>query len=95
MQPDVEMVKSMNQYDSGKNNDGNNMICDCDIVKMKKVNKYIRKHNYAREICETLGVSRRALQGYEKAGLVTASGRNKYGHLLYDKDAEMRIAQIK
>lgn len=36
MQPDVEMVKSMNQYDSGKNNDGNNMICDCDIVKMKK-----------------------------------------------------------
>ena len=48
-----------------------------------------------REICETLGVSRRALQGYEKAGLVTASGRNKYGHLLYDKDAEMRIAQNK
>ena len=48
-----------------------------------------------REICETLGVFRRALQGYEKAGLVTASGRNKYGHLLYDKDAEMRIAQIK
>lgn len=48
-----------------------------------------------REICEALGVSRRALQGYEKAGLVTASGRNKYGHLLYDKDAEMRIAQIK
>ena len=48
-----------------------------------------------REICEALGVSRRALQGYEKAGLVTASGRNKYGHLLYDKDAEARIAQIK
>ena len=46
-----------------------------------------------REICETLGVSRRALQGYEKAGLVISSGRNKY--LLYDKDAEMRIAQIK
>ena len=36
LQPDVEMVKSMNQYDSGKNNDGNNMIFDCDIVKMKK-----------------------------------------------------------
>lgn len=48
-----------------------------------------------REICESLGVSRRALQGYEKAGLVAASGRNKYGHLLYDKDAETRIAQIK
>lgn len=48
-----------------------------------------------REICETLGVSRRALQGYEKAGLVTATGRNKYGHLLYDNAAETRIAQIK
>lgn len=48
-----------------------------------------------REICETLGVSRRALQGYEKAGLVTATGQNKYGHLLYDNAAETRIAQIK
>ena len=48
-----------------------------------------------REICEAHGVSRRAIQGYEKAGLVTASGRNKYGHLLYDKNAEMRIARIK
>lgn len=38
MQPDVEMVKSMNQYDSGKNNDGNNMICDCDIVELSEVN---------------------------------------------------------
>lgn len=36
LQPHVEMVKSMNQYDSGKNNDSNNMICDCDIMKMKK-----------------------------------------------------------
>ncbi len=36
LQPHVEMVKSMNQYDSGKNNDSSNMICDCDIVKMKK-----------------------------------------------------------
>ena len=48
-----------------------------------------------REICEALGVSRRAIQGYEKAGLVSASARNKYGHLLYDKHAEERIAQIK
>lgn len=31
------MVKSMNQYDSGKNNDSNNMIFDCNIVKMKKL----------------------------------------------------------
>ena len=33
-----------------------------------------------REIFETLEISRRALQGYEKAGLVSATGRNKYGH---------------
>lgn len=32
-----------------------------------------------REICESLGVSRRTLQGYEKAGLVASTGRNKYG----------------
>lgn len=38
-----------------------------------------------REICEALEVSRRAIQGYEKAGLVVATGRNKYGHLLYDE----------
>ena len=48
-----------------------------------------------REICETLEISRRALQGYEKAGLVSATGRNKYGHLLYDETAKLRIAKIK
>lgn len=42
-----------------------------------------------------LGVSRRAVQGYEKAGLVSASSRNKYGHLLYDEQAQERIARIK
>lgn len=44
-----------------------------------------------REICETLEVSRRAIQGYENAGLVKATGRNKYGHLLYDDKAKERI----
>lgn len=48
-----------------------------------------------REICETLEVSRRAVQGYEKAGLVSATNRNKYGHLLYDETAMLRIARIK
>lgn len=48
-----------------------------------------------REICNTLGVSRRAVQGYETAGLVSASGRNKYGHLLYDKKAQKRIELIR
>lgn len=48
-----------------------------------------------REICEALEVSRRAVQGYEKAGLVSATDRNKYGHLLYDEAAMLRIARIK
>ena len=48
-----------------------------------------------REICEVLEVSRRAVQGYEKAGLVSATDRNKYGHLLYDEAAMLRIARIK
>lgn len=48
-----------------------------------------------REICETLEVSRRAIQGYENAGLVKATGRNKYGHLLYDDKAKERIAKIR
>ena len=47
-----------------------------------------------REICETLEVSRRAIQGYENAGLVKATGRNKYGHLLYDDKAK-EIAKIR
>ena len=34
------------------------------------------------EVCEAFGVSRRAIQGYEKAGLVSASGKNERGYLL-------------
>ncbi len=48
-----------------------------------------------REVCESLSVSRRAVQGYEKAGLVSATGKNERGHLLYDRDARERIKQIK
>ncbi|MBR2407846.1 MAG: MerR family transcriptional regulator [Lachnospiraceae bacterium] len=47
------------------------------------------------ELCDTVGVSRRAVQGYEKEGLVEASDRNKFGYLLYDEKAQLRIAQIK
>ena len=32
-----------------------------------------------REICNIVGVSRRAVQGYEENGLVISSGKNKYG----------------
>lgn len=55
----------------------------------------MKKDKTLREICSEVGVSRRAVQGYEKVGLVHASGRNKYGHLLYDKEAEKRIEEIK
>lgn len=48
-----------------------------------------------RELCDTFGVSRRAIQGYEKAGLITASGKNNRGHLLYDETAQDRIMRIK
>ena len=48
-----------------------------------------------REICEETGVTRRAVQGYEKAGLISASGRNKYGYLLYSPETEVRIREIR
>lgn len=48
-----------------------------------------------REVCHMAGVTRRAVQGYEKEGLVMAAGRNKYGHLLYDTYAVERIMVIK
>ena len=47
------------------------------------------------EVCSVLEVSRRAVQGYENAGLVSATGKNKYGHLLYDEEAQGRIKQIR
>lgn len=34
-----------------------------------------------REICRLTDVSRRAIQGYEKEGLVMPCGKNKYGYL--------------
>ena len=48
-----------------------------------------------REVCEMLNVSRRAVQGYENAGLVSASGRNDRGYLLYDEKAQKRIEKIR
>lgn len=48
-----------------------------------------------REVCEAVGVSRRAVQGYENAGLVTATDKNKRGYLLYDKDTQNKIKRIK
>lgn len=45
-----------------------------------------------REVCNELGVSRRAVQGYESLGLVQATSKNKYGYLLYD---EVMVEQIR
>lgn len=47
-----------------------------------------------REVCEMLKVSRRAIQGYEKIGLIKPTAKNKYGHLLYDEQTVNQIAGI-
>lgn len=47
------------------------------------------------EVCKALGVTRRAVQGYEHAGLVAAAARNKYGYLLYGEKEQERIRKIK
>ena len=48
-----------------------------------------------REVCQSLGVSRRAVQGYENAKLVSATNKTQSGHLLYNDSARDRIKQIK
>ena len=48
-----------------------------------------------REVCCAADVSRRAVQGYEKAELIAASGKNERGYLLYDKYSLERIKRIK
>lgn len=47
------------------------------------------------ELCDACGVSRRAVQGYETAGLVKPSGRNKRGYLIYDPAAQERICTVR
>lgn len=48
-----------------------------------------------REICVAAGVTRRAVQGYEKAGLVSPTGKTSRGYLLYDVHSQERIKQIR
>ena len=48
-----------------------------------------------REVCNAVGVTRRAVQGYERAGLVSATCRNERGYLLYDEEAREKIKKIK
>ena len=47
-----------------------------------------------RELCKEYGVSRRAVQGYEKMGLVSPSGKTPQGYLLYDEVVQKRIHTI-
>ena len=48
-----------------------------------------------RQICAELKISRRTVQGYEKIGLVHPSGKNKYGHLLYNESERERIRLVR
>ncbi len=48
-----------------------------------------------RELCAKLTVSRRAIQGYEAIGLISATRKNERGYLLYDESAQERARQIK
>ena len=48
-----------------------------------------------RELCEEVGVSRRSVQGYEKAGVINAESKNKYGYLLYSREMVERAKLIK
>lgn len=47
------------------------------------------------EMCAALHVTRRAVQGYEKHGLVRPTAKNKYGYLLYDETMQARVQTIK
>ena len=46
------------------------------------------------ELCDAFGISRRTVQGYEKHGLVRATGRNPRGYLLYDLQMQTEIRKV-
>lgn len=48
-----------------------------------------------RQIREKTGISRKAIQGYEKHSLIKASGKDRYGHLLYEEAALRKIIRIR
>ena len=48
-----------------------------------------------RQVCAELNISRRTIQGYEKEGLVSPSGKNKYGHLLYGEAERERSRLVR
>lgn len=64
-------------------------------VQFYAVRRKQMKNMTLREVCSTIGVSRRAVQGYEKEALVSATGKNNRGYLLYNAAAQNRIKKIK
>ena len=48
-----------------------------------------------RELCRECGVTRRAVQWYEKYGLVCSCGKTNRCYLLYDKAAIDKVKEIK
>ena len=52
-------------------------------------------NKFLSDVCAETGATRRAVQGYEKVGLVSAVGKNKYGYLLYDDAGVERIRTIR
>ena len=47
------------------------------------------------QIKDELGLSRKAIQGYEKHELIRSCGKDKFGHLLYDEKTVEKIIRIR
>jgi len=47
------------------------------------------------QICKELKLSRKVIQGYEKHGLIRSCGKDRYGHLVYDRESIERIVEIR
>lgn len=47
------------------------------------------------QICKELKLSRKVIQGYEKHGLIRSCGKDRYGHLVYDRESIERIIEIR
>ena len=63
----------------------------------RKVQFYVVKMDEVRtlrQVFRITGVTRRSIQGYEKAGLVHPSGHNERGYLLYNAEGIQRIQKI-
>ena len=70
-------------------------VFDCTLRADLSLRRICMRLFTLREMCELVGVSRRSIQCYEKAGLMRPKDKNKYGHLLYDEDSLHRATMIK